>query len=190
MATTINDGDDFLVLEELPEEEADRWRLPMAALMRDLSPPLADSSGEDAAAEAAGALPVCAWREALARRRASGVLTLVWPSSSASSSISTTSPPPFPGGEGAPAATCSLCPLARLARGGCTRVQLEDVVVRPDLQGLGWGRRALAAAERLARSRLGGYRLSLETSTAEPFYRRLGFETHGVAMRKRLDGDA
>jgi ribosomal protein S18 acetylase RimI-like enzyme len=67
---------------------------------------------------------------------------------------------------------------------------VEDVFVREEARGTGLGRALVALAIERARER-GCRRLELDTgednAPAQSLYRSLGFRSHGVFMRRRID---
>lgn len=86
--------------------------------------------------------------------------------------------------DGRPVAFGSVFVLNRV-RGGRSGI-IEDVVVAPDVRGQGVGRLIVEALVATARAR-GCFKVSLESAeSAESFYRALGFESAGKAMKISL----
>ena len=84
----------------------------------------------------------------------------------------------------------ALLIMHNLAHRGTPSAIAEDVVVAPDRQGQGIGRRMMAHAVEQARQ-AGCYKLALSSNrkreAAHAFYESLGFERHGFSFRMMLD---
>ena len=81
--------------------------------------------------------------------------------------------------------TYAMLVMDNLAHRGTPSAIVEDVVVAPDRQGQGIGRRMMAHAMGLARS-AGCYKLALSSNrkreAAHAFYESLGFTQHGLSF--------
>ncbi len=79
----------------------------------------------------------------------------------------------------------ALLVMHNLAHCGTPSAIAEDVVVQPDCQGQGVGRRMMAHAVEQAR-RAGCYKLALSSNrkrqAAHAFYESLGFQQHGLSF--------
>ena len=85
--------------------------------------------------------------------------------------------------------TFALLIMDNLGHQGAPSAVVEDVCVDGRFQGQGIGRAMMAHAMELAR-RHGCYKLTLSSNAAREraheFYRKLGFEPHGVSFHVRL----
>lgn len=92
--------------------------------------------------------------------------------------------------EGRIVGTFALLVMDNLGHRGAPSAIVEDVVVDASLQGRGIGRRMMAEALDIARSK-GCYKLALSSNqkrqAAHAFYESLGFERHGFSFRVQLD---
>jgi GNAT superfamily N-acetyltransferase len=90
--------------------------------------------------------------------------------------------------DGQVAGTFALLIMDNLAHHGAPSAVVEDVAVRPDMQGRGVGRRMMEFARERCRE-AGCYKMALSSNLkragAHAFYDSLGFERHGYSFRIR-----